>query len=309
MQEMKYSVIAPLYNEEENAEPLVKRLSDVMEKLNVEFELLLINDGSSDGTLARLLDLVEKYSHLRVVAFKENRGQTVALQAGFDFATGDRVITIDGDLEKDPKYIGEMIEKLEGENLDLVYFQKLYQSDVPWVRRFASRIANRFRQAIIGDKAVDVGSTFIVFRENYLKGRNYSSGFHRFFIGFLEAEGKAIGHVTGPVHNREFGETKYTSWGRLKQGLCDLFYFYLYRNRKIGLPKVVMVATGVTALFLLLPVGATLKAIAGAFAIVAAGSLLMLLTHAGHLMIQQKRTPYKIKGVWPAENKKEGAKL
>lgn len=302
---MKYSVIAPLFDEEDNVEPLVTKLIQVMEKVGEEYELLMVDDGSTDATLGRLIDLLPTTPRLRVISFTENRGQTVGLQAGFDYSTGERIITIDGDLEKDPEYILEMIKKLESKNLDLVYFQKIYQQDVPFMRRAASKIANLFRKAVIGDQAVDVGSTFIVFRANYLKGRNLSSGLHRFFIGLMESEGKSIGYVNGPVYNRAHGQTKYTSWGRLKQGLLDMFYFYLYRNRKTALPKIVMGVSAVALLTFIFPVGLFIKTVIGALAIIATGALLTFMIHTNHLLVLQKRLPYQIKGVWPGKDGKK----
>ncbi len=298
---MDYSIIAPAYNEEGNVEPLTQRIAEAMDPLGVTYEIIIIDDGSTDGTLAKLRELQNRFSQLVVISLAENSGQSISMQAGFDLALGERIITMDSDLEKDPKFIPAMIEKLDQNNLDLVYFRKLYQN-IPWKRKFASRVANIFRTAFTGDKASDVGSTFIVYRENFFKGRNFGSGFHRYFIGFCESEGLCMDYVEGPVYQRPSGVTKYTNIGRLQEGLADLFYYLLYKNRKSNAPKVAFVV-GALAL------GAGWHQLPGslrcAFAISAIilGTLLFAVTvHCVHLLVRQSRKPYRIRGVWRAED-------
>ena len=130
-----------------------------MDGVGEPYEIMIVDDGSTDETLENLKRLQEKFDTLTVVSLMENSGQTVAYQAGFDHAKGERIVTMDGDLEKDPAYIKPMIEKMDAENLDIVYFRKEYV-DVPFKRKFASKAANMFRRAVTGDKATDVGSTF-----------------------------------------------------------------------------------------------------------------------------------------------------
>ncbi len=295
---MKYTVIAPAYNEEGNVEPLVRRICEVMDKIGVETEILIVDDGSTDLTFARLKQLTGEFPSLTVISLEENRGQTVAYQAGFDFATGERIVTMDADLEKDPAFIPEMIEKLDGQQLDIVYFRKLYK-DVPLIRKLASRAANIFRRAVTGDKAVDVGSTFILYRWNIFKGRNFASGFHRFFIGFMETEGLSMGYIEGPVYKRAHGETKYTTLGRLKQGLLDLFYFYLYKNRKIGLYKIIFALSAFFIISLFIPAGAQVRTAVNIFMLAALASLGAGIVHVSHLLVQSGRLPYKIREIWP----------
>ncbi len=292
---MKYTVIAPAYNEEGNVEPLVTRITDAMEKVDGDYEIIIVDDGSTDGTFEKLKSINKK---LKVISLAENSGQTVAFQAGFDYATGERIVTLDSDLEKDPAYIPEMIKKLDNENLDLVYFKKLYTDDIPFLRRIASKIANLFRNAITGDKAVDVGSTFKVYRRNVFKGRNFSSGFHRYFIGFMEAEGFSMGYVEGPVYNRPTGNTKYTNWGRLKQGLADLFYFYLYKNKKICIHKLIFSALAVVGIVWIGPFGVWAKSVTLFLFITMLALLLSLTIHATHLLVRSRKVPYVVKDVY-----------
>jgi len=300
---MKYSVIAPAYNEEGNVGPLVARLTEAMEKAQGDYEIIIVDDGSTDDTLATLKLLQKRYPNLTVIVLEANSGQTVAYQVGFDHARGGRIVTLDSDLEKDPAYIPQMIKKLDDDNLDVVYFRKLYKN-IPFIRKFASAVANRFRRAVTGDKARDVGSTLVVYRENFFKGRNYCSGFHRFFLGFLEVEGKKMDYVEGDVFNRPTGETKYTTWGRLKQGLADLYYYYLYKTGKTG-PGGFMIGLAVLALIILIaPLALSLQVAAlGAIALVYA-LIVSLNRHVCHLLVLQKRPPYRIKEYLPGASAK-----
>ncbi len=294
---MKYTIIAPAYNEEGNVQPLIEKIEAAMKPTGAEYEIMIVDDGSTDGTLKRLKELAETHTNLTVVSLMENSGQTVAFQAGFDNAEGERVITIDSDLEKDPAYIPQMIEKMEKENLDLVYFRKLYKKDIPFKRRFGSYIANRFRNFVTGDKAVDVGSTFKLYRKNIFKGRNFGSGFHRYFIGFMEAEGLSMGYIEGDVFNRPTGETKYTNLGRLKQGLYDLFYFYLYKNKFVGVHKLIFVMTALLIVFIIWPVNPYLRTFVFVSYALFAALIMSFSIHSLHLMIQRQKTPYQIKEI------------
>ncbi len=300
---MKYTIIAPAYNEAENVAPLVDKITEAMEKVGGKYEIMIIDDGSTDETFENLRLLQERYDTLTVISLMENSGQTVAYQAGFDHAKGERIVTMDSDLEKDPAYILDMIEKMDAENLDIVYFRKEYV-DVPLKRKLASKAANVFRRIVTGDEAEDVGSTYLLYRENFLKGRNYTSGFHRFFIGFMEVEGRTMGHVEGKVYVRPHGVTKYTNWGRLKQGLSDLFFFYLYKNKRINAIRLIIGASVITALVLVAPVHWLIKSSVLALFLLIIGFLAALSLHSVHLLVQMRRLPYRIKEVWPSRNRK-----
>ncbi len=301
---MDYSVIAPAYNEEGNVAPLIEKITGAMSGVTEAYEIIIVDDGSTDGTLEKLQALREEHRNLAIISLAENSGQTVGMQAGFDYAKGERIVTMDSDLEKDPKFIPVMIDKMESESLDAVYFKKIYQ-DVPWKRRIASDLANRFRRAVTGDKAADVGSTYILFRRNVFKGRNFGSGFHRYFIGFMEVEGLKMDCVQGPVYLRPSGETKYTNFGRLKQGLADMFYYYLYKNKRTSLVKTVFLLFGIGAMFYLLSLPAQTAVIS--FVGLILTTILALTLHVVHLLVQGRRLPYAVKGYWPSLNSLDGS--
>jgi len=294
---MKYTIIAPAYNEEGNVTPLVERIAAAMNPLSVSYEIIIVDDGSTDGTLATLQQLQKRYPQLVVVSLKENSGQTVGMQAGFDLAQGERIVTLDSDLEKDPKFIPVMIEKLERDNLDLVYFRKLYQN-IPWRRKFASRVANVFRTLFTGDTAADVGSTYILYRTNIFAGRNFGSGFHRYFIGFCEAEGLSMDYVEGPVYQRPTGVTKYNNFGRLQQGLADLFFYLLYKKPKSNAPRGAFVVGALALLAGWHKAPGELRCIAAIGAILLGTTLAALALHTLHRLVRQTKKPYRIRGVW-----------
>lgn len=297
---MKYTVIAPVYNELDNVEPLAEKIAEVMDKLGEDYEILLVDDGSTDGTFERLEQLTGKMEKVVVLTLTKNSGQTVALQAGFDHARGERIVTIDGDLQMDPAHIAEMVKKMDAENLDLVYLRKIYHN-VPFMKRFASWIANRFRRIVSGDSAVDVGSNYKLYRQNVFKGMNFCSGLHRFFTGFMEIEGASMGYVEGTISQRLRGESKYTNWFRLRQGLADMFYFYMYKNRRAGAYKIIAAlgACGLLATFL--PIGPDLRLLLFALLALLVIYTLKLVNHALHVSSMRLQIPYSVKSILPEQ--------
>ena len=114
------SIVIPLYNEEENVKDLYKGLKSVLDSLQENYEILFVDDGSSDGTYQRLLEVSRNDSNIRIIKFRRNFGQSAAMHAGFDHANGDLIVTLDGDLQNDPKDIPEMLNKLRNEDFDVV---------------------------------------------------------------------------------------------------------------------------------------------------------------------------------------------
>ncbi|MGQ0614231.1 MAG: glycosyltransferase family 2 protein [Planctomycetaceae bacterium] len=293
MRERATTVICPAYNEAENLELLVQRIGEVLGTTDPDHEILVVDDGSTDGSLALLERLVKTTPNLTVVALAGNHGQTKALQAGFDHASGRRIVTIDSDLQMDPGDIPRMIEKLERDGLDIVYVRKRYEN-APWIRRFASAAANRFRRAVTKDTAIDVGCNYKVYRRNFLRGRNFGSGLHRFFTGFAEAEGLSLGWVEGKIAPRTVGFSKYTVFGRLRQGLADMFYYALHRSPRTRIPRLLWMLWLAAVLVCVLPVGSGLRealllALAGVHT-----AVLALLAHALHLTVMRTRVPYRV---------------
>ena len=297
MPDWKYTVVCPALNEAKNLPLLIERIDQAMGDDAVQTDVLIVDDGSTDDSLAVLRPLVEAKPNVTVVVFEGNHGQTKALQAGFDHARGERIVTIDSDLQMDPADIPRLIEKLEADGLDLVYLKKRYEG-APWIRRVSSRVANGFRRAITKDTAKDVGSNYKVYRTNFFKGRNFGSGLHRFFTGFAEVEGYKLGWIEGAVAPRTAGFSNYTVLGRLRQGLPDMFYYALYRLPKTTVPRWLYGLFFAALVVALLPIGSGWKLALWAVIGFLFTTTLALLAHALHLTVMRSRTPYVVREVW-----------
>ena len=237
----KYSVVIPIYNEQHNIEYVFNSVKEVMDKTKSSYELLFIDDGSSDNSLSILQKLNQGNESFNYISLNSQSGQTIALQYGFDYAQGHSIITMDGDGQTDAKHITDMIDKLQKDNLDLVYVKKIYnKEDHKFTKRMASSFANWLRKLMTKDKSADVGSNFKAYRKNFFKNRNYCSGMHRFFTGYMEIEGYKMDYIEREIGKRHSGQTKYNNWQRLKQGVGDLWYFYLYRNVSLSKSFIVL---------------------------------------------------------------------
>ncbi|RME63499.1 MAG: glycosyltransferase, partial [Nitrospirae bacterium] len=149
------SVVIPLYNEEENVEELHLRLKEVLQGLPLEYEIIYVDDGSTDRTLELLERISSEDKDVIVLSLRRNFGQTAAFAAGFDFATGDVIITMDGDLQNDPKDIPKLLEKIDG--YDLVSGWRKKRKDPFFTRRLPSMIANWLISTVTGVKLHDYG--------------------------------------------------------------------------------------------------------------------------------------------------------
>jgi len=224
------SVVIPAYNEEPNVEPCYRELVSVLEGLGRPFEVIVVDDGSSDGTFAALSRLAEADRRLRVLRFGRNAGQTAALAAGFRAARGDTVVTLDADLQNDPRDIPALLAALAGH--DAVCGWRVDRRD-PWARRAGSRVANAVRRAVTQDGVHDTGCMLKAFRREALGRLPLYRGMHRFLPALLRMEGFRVGEV--PVHHRprQAGQSKYGNWSRLWTGLGDLWAVRWMARRRL----------------------------------------------------------------------------
>ncbi len=218
MDTLSLSVVIPVYNEAENIEPLVGKLSSVLQSWPRAAEFLFVDDGSTDVTLAVLKRLQHSDARIRIAHFRRNHGQTAAMAAGFRLARGRAVATIDGDLQNDPAEIPRLVEML-GE-WDCVCGVRLRRRDT-WWKRISSRIGNGFRNWVTGDEIIDTGCTLKAFRRECLERLDLHKGMHRFLPTLLKMRGFRVTQVPVSHHPRLRGETKYGTWGRLVKGLAD----------------------------------------------------------------------------------------
>lgn len=237
------SVVVPLYNEEENVLPLLQALYETLRDLaRWDYEVVVIDDGSTDGTLARLKAAQQEYERLRIVRLRRNFGQTAALAAGFDHAEGDVVVAIDGDLQNDPKDIPMLLEKLE-DGYDIVSGWRKDRKD-SFSRRLPSRIANWLISKITGVHLHDYGCTLKAYRREIFDELRLYGGMHRMIPAAASGVGISLAEIPVRHHPRVRGSTKYGISRTLSVVLdvITLKFFLSYAHRPMHLFGVVGLA-------------------------------------------------------------------
>ena len=202
------SVVVPLYNEEESLPYLVEQLTDALRPSGERFELVLVNDGSSDRTAEVLEQLSHNVPELVAVLLRKNYGQTAAMAAGFDVAQGDVIVSLDGDLQNDPADIPMLLAKLR-EGYDLVSGWRHQRQDAALQRKLPSRIANRLIGRVTGVKLHDYGCSLKAYRREVLSDMRLYGELHRFLPALAFIEGARITGVKVNHRARQFGTSKY----------------------------------------------------------------------------------------------------
>ncbi len=214
------SVVVPLFDERDNVPDLHRELTASLEALGRPYEMVLVDDGSTDGTRQRLLALEAADAHVRVVLLRRNFGQTAAFSAGFDHTRGDIVITTDGDLQNDPADIPRLVAKLE-EGFDIVCGWRRRRHD-PWIRRLPSWFANRLISWATGVHLHDYGCSLKAIRAEVVRGLRLYGEMHRFIPAVASWMGVALAEVEVNHRPRTRGRSKY-GLGRTLRVLLDLF--------------------------------------------------------------------------------------
>jgi len=202
------SVITPIYNEEKNLPILVDQLLEVLERLKKPFEIIAINDGSRDGSLAELRKQAALHSELKVVDFRRNYGQTAAIMAGIDHANGDVIISIDADLQNDPQDIPNLLAKLD-EGFDVVSGWRKDRQDEAFRRNFFSRVANWVISSISGVRLHDYGCTLKAYRSDVVKNVRLYGEMHRFIPIYASWMGAKVVDMPVRHHARRHGYSNY----------------------------------------------------------------------------------------------------
>ncbi len=226
------TVVIPVFNEEENLSPLWEELSTRLQSVGKTWEVLFINDASTDSSPALLDRMAAEDSRIRVIHHKINSGESAGQATGFRFAKGNLIITMDADQQNDPADIPALLEALT-EDMDCVCgVRRIRQDD--WVRRFSSRTANRFRNTITGDKISDAGCTYRVVRRSAVQEVPVFNGMHRFLPTLLRAQGYQVVELLVHHRPRVKGVSKYGVGNRLWRGIRDCFAMRWYQRRVIS---------------------------------------------------------------------------
>jgi glycosyltransferase involved in cell wall biosynthesis len=219
---MNLSLIIPVYNEQDNLPFLFDAIYKVMEPINSSWELILVDDGSRDNSLSVLKEYAQKDpSHIRVISFRRNFGQTAAIAAGLDYAQGDIIVLLDADMQNDPADIPMMLAKLD-EGYDLVSGWRKSRKDNAVTRNFPSMVANWIISQVTGVHLHDYGCTLKVYRRDVLEGFRLYGEMHRFIPVYASSVGAKITELTVNHHPRKFGKTKYGLERTIKV-ILDLF--------------------------------------------------------------------------------------
>ena len=202
------SVTVPIFNEEENIAILYQRVRDALVNVGRRWEIVFVNDGSTDGSREALDRVAAGDARVKVIHFRRNFGQTAAMMAGFDFAEGDIIIPMDGDLQNDPADIPRLIETLD-KGFDVVSGWRKQRQDARITRNLPSAIANRLISLILGVRLHDYGCSLKAYRKDVIKGVKLYGEMHRFVPIYASWQGARVTEIPVAHYARQFGKSKY----------------------------------------------------------------------------------------------------
>jgi glycosyltransferase involved in cell wall biosynthesis len=227
---IEISVVVPVFNEEENLPILLSRLVEVLNGLHQPFEMIFVDDGSSDGSRKVLKEMINQYPPLRLIGFKENRGLSTALLAGMREARGKKIVTLDSDLQNDPADIPKLLREMDHYDMATGWRQK---REDPWLKKISSKIANAVRNRLSGERIHDSACTLRAFRRECLQDIWVFNGMHRFLSTLVKMEGYRIVEVPVSHHPRRFGKSKYNIRNRLWRSFIDLLVVRWMKRHRI----------------------------------------------------------------------------
>ena len=229
MQAIAISVVVPLYNEEENVRQLVKRVAETMRATPYTWELVTVDDGSRDTTALVVAELAKDYPELQPVYFRRNYGQTAAMQAGFDHARGEIIVTMDGDLQNDPADIPRLIAHLDETGTDIVSGWRKNRQDHAIKRNLPSKIANNLIAKITGVHLHDYGCSLKAYRREVLEELHIYGELHRFIPAIAAQYGARVTELEVSHKAREFGVSKYGIDRTIRVAL-DIIQVYFFQK-------------------------------------------------------------------------------
>ncbi len=218
------SIVVPLYNEEESVDKLVHRIGEVSSRFGFAYELILVDDGSTDGTWKRVERLKESIPNLRGIKFRRNYGQTSAMVAGFEYSRGEIIVTLDGDLQNDPADIPMLMDKMK-EGYDIVSGWRKYRKD-HWSRVLPSKVANWLISVTTGVGLHDYGCSLKAYRAECIKSIHAYGEMHRFFPVLTSMTGARVTEIPVNHYARKYGKSKY-GLNRIFKVFSDIFSIIL----------------------------------------------------------------------------------
>lgn len=227
---MQFSVIIPVYNEERSLRILQEGLFRVMEGISSQYEIIYVDDGSTDSSLEVLKDLARNYSTVKIISLKENKGQSTALYVGLKSSQGEWMVILDADGQNPPEEIIRLLEFQNG--FDFITGIRVKNKHC-FIKRVASFTARFFRRLILADITKDAGCSLKIFKREIVDFLPFFNHFHRFFTFFARQAGFNVKEVYVAHHKRIFGRSKYGISKRLRQGLFDLIGVYWLKKRLI----------------------------------------------------------------------------
>ncbi|MEM8828277.1 MAG: glycosyltransferase family 2 protein [Cyanobacteria bacterium P01_G01_bin.19] len=222
------SIVVPIYNEAESVETLVEAIANSIAETNLNYEIICVDDGSKDGSTDILSNLARRRIDLKAVILRRNYGQTAAMAAGFESATGKVIVTLDGDLQNDPADIPMLLAKLD-EGYDLVSGWRKNRQDAALTRLLPSRVANIIIAKVTGVLLHDYGCSLKAYRAELIADMNLYGELHRFLPALAYIEGARIAEVPVRHHARRFGKSKY-GLGRTIRVVMDLMTVFFMKK-------------------------------------------------------------------------------
>jgi glycosyltransferase involved in cell wall biosynthesis len=229
-EEIEISVVVPVYNEEGNLPLLISKLVEVLKNLGRSYELIFVDDGSSDGSRRILKEMTSQYLFLRILRFKENRGLSTALVAGMREARGEKIVTLDSDLQNDPTDIPRLLGYLDQYDMATGWRQRREDS---WLKKISSKIGNAVRNWVSGETIQDSACTLRAFKKECIQEIPVFNGMHRFLSTLVKMRGYRIIEVPVSHHPRRFGKSKYNIRNRMVRSFIDLLAVRWMKGRAI----------------------------------------------------------------------------
>jgi glycosyltransferase involved in cell wall biosynthesis len=227
------SLVIPCYNEQENVPTLLQRVEIALAQIGKPFEVILVDDGSTDSTPQLLADAMKRLPWLRVIRMAKNGGQSAAFEAGFQAARGEIIATIDADLQNDPEEIPRLLTLLDEKKVDMITGWRKERQDTAF-RRWQSRQANRIRNWITQETVNDSASSLKIYRAPAIKGIKLFRGAHRYFPTLVKMRGGTVFETPVKHSHRFAGTAKYGFRNRAFVGIADLFGVRWMKKRSLN---------------------------------------------------------------------------